>query len=128
MHAKNPGFTLIELMVAIAIIGILAAIALPSYQGYVRRSACEEAKSALTGAANLLERFRAQNNTYEGAANPADAQNATVDITASDSSSYTLTGTGTGVLAGLGTLTLASSGARGGTGALAATWDSCSGI
>lgn len=130
MQSKNQGFTLIELMIAIAIIGILAAIALPSYQGYVRRTACEDAKGALTGAAGLLERYRAQNNTYEEATDPPEVSGATIAISASTASSYTLTATGVGTLAGRGTLTLSSTGARGATGDLntIGAWNSCSGL
>lgn len=132
----EQGFTLIELMIAIIVVGILAAIALPSYQGHVRKSACEDTKAVITGAANVMERIKAQSNTYSGAdlgayvKAPVDGGNkhADIAITASTSSSYTLTATGAGLLAGKGTLTLTSTGARSGTGALANAWVSCNGI
>lgn len=54
---KNAvGFTLIELMVAVAIVGIIAAIALPSYQSSVRKSNRAEAKTELTDVAQRLQR------------------------------------------------------------------------
>jgi|SRR5690554_706406 len=133
---QEAGFTLIELMVAVVILGILASIALPSYQSYLRRSACEDTKGVLAGAAGRLERFKAQNNTYTGATlgeyekAPVDGSKKHADITVSipSANSYTLTATGAGVLSGKGTLTLDSAGVRGGNGALADAWDSCGGI
>ena len=53
---KTFGFTLIELMVAVAIVGIIAAIALPSYQASVRKSNRAEAKAELTDVAQRLQR------------------------------------------------------------------------
>lgn len=64
----TKGFTLIELMIAVAIVGILAGIAYPSYQDSVRESRRADAKGALLGFANAMERHFTENNTYLGAA------------------------------------------------------------
>ena len=53
----TKGFSLIELMIAVAIVGILAGIAYPSYQESVRDSRRADAKGALLGFANSMERF-----------------------------------------------------------------------
>jgi type IV pilus assembly protein PilE len=58
------GFTLIELVIAMVIASILAAIAIPSYSSYILRSRRTEAKSALLNMASLEERFFSTNNTY----------------------------------------------------------------
>ena len=62
---KNcKGFTLIELMIVVVIIGILSAISYPSYTEYLRESARADAKVGLSKIADKLERFYLQNNTY----------------------------------------------------------------
>ncbi|WP_323054917.1 type IV pilin protein [Dechloromonas sp. A34] len=67
---KHKGFTLIELMIVIAIVGLLAAIAYPSYQEYIARARRADAKTVLLENAQFLERFYTQNGTYIGAALP----------------------------------------------------------
>ena len=62
------GFTLIELMIAVAIVGILASIAVPSYLEHVRKGKRSEAQGALVSFANAMEQWRLQNSNYLGAA------------------------------------------------------------
>ena len=64
----HTGFTLIELMIVVAIVGILAAIAYPSYTEQVRQSRRSDCEGALTGLASAMERYFTVNNTYVGAA------------------------------------------------------------
>lgn len=66
---RQHGFTLIELMIAVAIVGILAAIALPSYERYVDRGYRTQAQAALREMAQQLERRYSQTFSYgtEGA-------------------------------------------------------------
>ena len=61
---KQAGFTLIEVLVVIAIMGILTAMALPSYDEYVRRAFRAQARTQLLQAANYMQRFYAANDNY----------------------------------------------------------------
>jgi type IV pilus assembly protein PilE len=63
-HPLRSGFTLVELLIVVAIVSILAAVALPSFQDQIRRSQRTEGKTALLRAAQLLERNYTVNNTY----------------------------------------------------------------
>lgn len=64
---KQSGFTLIELMITVAVIGILAAIAYPSYQDYVKRGRRADAMGELQQAATAMERYFTVNGSYTGA-------------------------------------------------------------
>jgi type IV pilus assembly protein PilE len=61
---RSKGFTLVELMIVVAIVGILAAIAYPSYTEYVLRGRRAEARTALTDLMQQQERYFTQNNSY----------------------------------------------------------------
>lgn len=60
------GFTLVEVMIVVVIVGILASIALPAYQDYVLRSKRAEAQSALSLVSQRMERCFTTDNTYVG--------------------------------------------------------------
>ena len=62
---SRAGFTLIEVMVVVAIVGILAAIAIPSYVEYIRRGHRSAARSQLQQATLWMERFRSENGRYD---------------------------------------------------------------
>lgn len=67
----SKGFTLIELMIVVAIVGILAAIAYPAYQDSIARSRRADAKTVILENAQFMERYFTQNNSYlAGSANP----------------------------------------------------------
>ena len=60
----SRGYSIIELLIALAIAGILFAVAVPAYNGYVQRSHRADAHGALLDVSARQERFMSQNNTY----------------------------------------------------------------
>lgn len=67
-HARSHGFSLIELMVVLVVVGILSAIAIPSYTQYILRSHRTNAQAVLAETAQFMERYYTSNDTYVGAA------------------------------------------------------------
>lgn len=128
---QMAGFTLIELMIVVAIIGIISAIAYPSYQEYVLRGNRSEAQAFLNDAAARQERYYAQNNTYADthaklgyANNQSSSSKYTLGISNVTATTYTLTATPARTDSKCGNLTLNQAGTKGesGSGTLADCW------
>ena len=61
---REAGFTLIEVMIVVAVIALLAGVALPAYQESLRKARRSDARIALTTASQMLERYNTEKNTY----------------------------------------------------------------
>ena len=81
---KSAGFTLIEVMIVVAIVGILAAVAYPSYIDSVRKGKRAEARAALMNLLQQQERYFTQNNSYETFAVGAAGTNPFKDYSSSE--------------------------------------------
>jgi type IV pilus assembly protein PilE len=126
------GFTLIELMIAVAVIAILASIAYPSYVEHVRKSHRANAQAMMMEDVQFLERYFTTNSTYVGAVIPRtqEPENGTANYTLSTptltATTYVVQAAPTGTFSDptCGTLTINQAGvkAKSGTGTLAECW------
>ena len=83
IQRKQQGFTLIELMIVIAIVGILAAIALPAYQDYTVRAKVSEALANLAEAKTTIAEYYSANNAFPSVAAAGLNSSPNTDIVAS---------------------------------------------
>ena len=120
---KQHGFTLIELVITVAVIAILAAIALPSYQQYVIRSKRSAAQAAMMDIANRQQQFLLANRSYadnaalaaSGYALPSEVgsnYSYSITLSATTEPGFTLTLTPTGSQASDGALSLNNQGVK----------------
>jgi type IV pilus assembly protein PilE len=96
---RSRGFSLIELMVVVAIAAVLLSIAIPSYREYTRRGKIAAVTAALASGRVVDEQYFLDNRTYVDAPCPTSTEDFTITCDP-DATTYTLTGTGTGNLAG----------------------------
>ena len=129
---KDRGFSLMELLIALAIIAVLTAIAIPNYSAYIARGKRSEARANLVEAATWMERWRTERGRYDDPANANNpppgfpwaqiprtgTANYTVAVVAAPAT-YTITATAVGTMATdpCATLALDQTGARTFTGA-----------
>ncbi|MBV8379629.1 MAG: prepilin-type N-terminal cleavage/methylation domain-containing protein [Paucibacter sp.] len=106
-NRRNGGFTLIELMIAAAVLAILAAIALPAYTSYVLRGRISDGQSALAAFSTSLQQYYQDNRTFVGAcagtgigALPTATTYFTYSCTNLAATTYLATATGQGAAAG----------------------------
>lgn len=125
-NTKNAGFSLIEVMVVVAIIGVLASIAIPGYQRYVIQTNRTAAAACLTELAQFMERTYTQNMTYApddidvpalGCVNDLDARYG-FEFSNLARRTYTVSAVPTGMQndAACGTLTINQAGQKGAAG------------
>ncbi|WP_312669082.1 type IV pilin protein [Stutzerimonas nitrititolerans] len=132
-YRRQNGFTLIELMVTVVIIGILASIAFPSYQEFVKRGNRTEGQAFLSEVAARQERYFAQNNEYTDDVDKLKLKNGSTSETGkyelsividedadADDGGYTLTAEEQFNDDACGNLTLTATGIKGVTGSKAA--------
>ena len=118
MNTARPiprGFTLIEVMITVAVVAILAAVALPQYRDYVTRGRIPEATSRLATLQVQAEQYFQDNRTYVGApacaTDSATSKYFTFSCSASSATAYTLRAVGKDAMAGF-TYTVTQAGAK----------------
>lgn len=100
-YSKQKGFNLIELVIVVAIIGILVSLAYPTYQDYLIRAGRSDGQAALLNMASYMESYYTEQNSYTGATSPtvlgiSSTSNRgyyTLSVSALTATSYTLTAT-----------------------------------
>lgn len=124
---NNKGFTLIEVMIVVAIIGILAAIAYPSYDEYVKRGNRTEGQAYLLDMAARQERYFSQNNEYADTVTKLGlssnvSETGKYTLTIGTNNGYTLTATQQFNDTKCGNLTLNALGEKGAGGSVDDCW------
>lgn len=105
------GFTLIEMMIVVALIGILSAVAIPAYGNYVQRARTAEAFTALGGLQPNAEQYWANNRTFVGMKLPDNTANFEYAPVSSSVSAYVVKAVGKNKMLGL-TYTIDQTGTR----------------
>lgn len=98
MKYAVKGFSLIELMIVIVIIGLLLTVAVPGYRDHVIRGQIAEAKAALSDGRVKMEQFFQDNKTYEGGPCPSATDAFSYACSNQTVTTYTITATGKGTI------------------------------